>query len=93
MLVFPVKTSKENASVSPLFGKAKYFSFYDGENLKVEANPLEMVLELIGWFKEKEVTDIVIKEMGMNPYKKLKNSNINIYYAGDENCYNEIINL
>ncbi|MGB6327691.1 MAG: NifB/NifX family molybdenum-iron cluster-binding protein [Halarcobacter sp.] len=92
MITFPVKTKKENATVSPLFGKAKYFAFYDGESLQIEANPFDNGSSLIDWFKEKGVDDIVIKEMGTNPYKKLKNTNIDIYYAGDEKITtNEII--
>lgn len=84
MLVFPVKTKKENSAVSPLFGKAKYFAFYDGENLNIEENPFDHGSYLIDWFKEKGVTDVIIKEMGINPYKKLQQTNMNLYYSGDE---------
>lgn len=89
MITFPVKTNKENAAVSPLFGKAKYFAFYDGENLSVEANPFDHGSALINWFKEKGVDEVVIKEMGINPYKKIKNSNIKILYAGDNRVTTE----
>lgn len=84
MITFPVKTNKENSAVSPLFGKAKYFAFYDGKNLSIEENPFSNGSALIDWFKEKGVKDIIIKEMGINPYNKLKQSDINIYYSGDE---------
>ncbi len=84
MITFPVKTNKENAAISPLFGKAKYFAFYDGESLTVEKNPFDHGSEIINWFLDKGIKDIIIKEMGINPYKKIKDTNINIYYAGDD---------
>lgn len=84
MVVFPVKTDKENAAVSPLFGKAKYFAFFDGVSLNVEKNPFDHGSEIIGWFKEKGVKEVIIKEMGINPYRKIQSSNIKIYYAGDD---------
>ncbi|WP_164967758.1 NifB/NifX family molybdenum-iron cluster-binding protein [Halarcobacter bivalviorum] len=83
MITFPVKTNKENAAVSPLFGKAKYFAFYDGENLTIEENTLKHGAPLIDWFLNKGVKDIIIKEMGINPYKKIEATSMNVYYAGD----------
>jgi len=84
MITFPVKTNRENAAVSPLFGKAKYFAFYDGENISIEANPYSNGAAIVDWFKQKGVENLIIKEMGVNPYKKLKQTNINIFYAGDK---------
>lgn len=92
MIAFPVKTDKENSAISPLFGKAKYFAFFDGENLNIEKNPFEHGSELIAWFIQKGVKNIIIKEMGINPYNKIKNSNIGIYYAGEDRITtNEVI--
>ncbi|NVJ52793.1 MAG: NifB/NifX family molybdenum-iron cluster-binding protein [Campylobacteraceae bacterium] len=84
MIVFPVKTNKENSSVSPLFGKAKYFAFYDGEKTTIEANPYNKGSMIIDWFLSKGVDKIVIKEMGIKPFNKLKNTNIKVLYAGDD---------
>ena len=94
MISFPVKTNKENAAVSPLFGKAKYFAFYDGENLTIEENKKEGGSAIIEWFIQKGVNDIIIKEMGINPYKKIQATNMKIYYAGEDRITtNEIIEL
>ena len=84
MTAFPVKTNKENSAISPLFGKAKYFAFYDGENLTIEENTLKHGAPLIDWFLNKGVNDIIIKEMGVTPYNKIQNTSMNIYYAGDD---------
>lgn len=83
MITFPVKTDKENSAISPSFGKAKYFAFYDGQELNVERNPFGNGAQLIAWFKEKGVEKIIIKEMGSNPYKKIKQTNMKVYFAGE----------
>ncbi|XOB63747.1 NifB/NifX family molybdenum-iron cluster-binding protein [Campylobacterota bacterium DY0563] len=103
MITFPVKTDKENAAVSPLFGKAKYFAFYDGKELRVEKNPYEKGSQLVNWFLEKGVDKIVIKEMGSKPFNKVIQTNIKVLFAGegrvttsdvikgfDENLLNEL---
>ncbi len=84
MTAFPVKTNKENSAISPLFGKAKYFAFYDGENLSIEENLCNGGGQVVDWFIQKGVDKMVIKEMGIKPYKKTQNSNIKIFYSGDE---------
>jgi predicted Fe-Mo cluster-binding NifX family protein len=89
MITFPVKTNKENAAVSPLFGKAKYFAFYDGIDLTIEENTKEGGTAIVAWLVEKGVTDIIVKEMGNNPYQKILATNMNIYYAGDDRVTSE----
>lgn len=84
MTVFPVKTNKENSAISPLFGKAKYFAFYDGKNLSIEENLCDGGGQVIEWFIKRGVNNIIIKEMGIKPYKKTQNSNIKIFHSGDE---------
>ncbi|WP_164968977.1 NifB/NifX family molybdenum-iron cluster-binding protein [Arcobacter sp. CECT 8989] len=84
MIVFPVKTDKENSNISPLFGKAKYFAFYDGETVKIEANPYNKGSMIIDWFLSRGVRIVIIKEMGNTPYKKIKDTDIDILYAGEK---------
>lgn len=89
MIVFPLKTNKKDSAISPLFGKAKYFAFYDGKSLQIEKNELNSGSKLIDWFISKNVDKIVIKEMGSSPYEKIKKTNIKIFYAGDERITSE----
>ena len=84
MLAVAVKTGKENTAVSPLFGKAKYFAFYDGKNITIEKNEQEGGAAVIQWFAQKGVDTIIVKEMGSNPYNALQKYNIKLLYAGDE---------
>lgn len=84
MITFPLKTNKENAAVSPLFGKAKFFAFFDGKNLSIEANPYERGSKLINWFNEKGVDTIVMKEMGDRPFEAISKTPIKVLYAGND---------
>lgn len=84
MLAVAVKTGKENTAVSPLFGKAKFFAFYDGNNITIEKNEVGDGKAVIDWFVQKGVDTIIVKEMGSNPYKALQKYNIKLLYAGDE---------
>jgi predicted Fe-Mo cluster-binding NifX family protein len=92
MITFPVKTDKENAAVSPLFGKAKYFAFYDGKSITVEKNPYERGSRLADWFLQKGVDTIIIKEIGSKPFNKIIQTNIKILSSGNERITtNEVI--
>lgn len=84
MLAVAVKTDKENTAVSPLFGKAKYFAFYDGETITIEKNDVGDGIAVINWFVQKGVDTIIVKEMGSNPYRALQKHNVKLLYAGDE---------
>ncbi|WP_345976414.1 NifB/NifX family molybdenum-iron cluster-binding protein [Sulfurimonas sp. HSL3-7] len=84
MLAVAVKTDKENTAVSPLFGKAKFFAFYDGKNITIEKNEVGDGIAVINWFAQKGVDTIIVKEMGSNPYKALQNYHMKLLYAGDE---------
>ena len=84
MLAVAVKTDKENTAVSPLFGKAKFFAFYDGKNITIEKNEVGDGIAVINWFAQKGVDTIIVKEMGSNPYKALQKYNMKLLYAGDE---------
>lgn len=84
MLAVAVKTDKDNTAVSPLFGKAKFFAFYDGKTITIEKNEVQDGIAVINWFIQKGVDTIIVKEMGSNPYKALKKQDIKLLYAGDE---------
>jgi predicted Fe-Mo cluster-binding NifX family protein len=84
MIAFPVKTNKANPALSPLFGKSKYFAFYDGKTLNIEKNEQEGGCKVIQWLKDKEVDSIVLQEIGKRPYEKAKEFNMQLFYSGDE---------
>jgi len=83
MFVAPLKTNKLQSAISPLFGKAKYFAFVDGDKIEIKENKLKHGNALIEWFLEENIKDIVIKEMGASPYETIKKNGLNLLYAGD----------
>ncbi len=92
MTIFPVDSVSENSIISTSLEKAKYFVVYNKNSIKIEPNPSTYGVELLQWLDDKGVCSIIIKEMEVNPYNKLKNSRIKIYHVGDElKNINEII--
>lgn len=92
MTIFPVDSVNENSIISTSLEKSKYFVIYDKNSIKIEPNPSTYGVELLQWLNDKGVSSIIIKEMEINPYNKLKNSRIKIYYVGNEvKKINEII--
>jgi len=84
MLAVALKTEKPNSAVSPLFGKAKFFAFYDGHDLKIEKNENKGGVAVVNWLAAHGVDTLVIKEMGSSPYSEVKKRGMKILYAGDE---------
>ncbi|PHO11473.1 dinitrogenase [Malaciobacter marinus] len=83
MYAFPLKTAKENSAVAPSFCKAKYFAFYDGENLNIKRNENTCGRSVMQWLLENNVKKLIIKDIGRNPYKLAQKNNFEFYYAGD----------
>ena len=84
MLAVAVKTDRENTAVSPLFGKAKFFAFYDGKTISIEKNESKGGTAVIEWFAQKGVETIIVNQMGNSPYKALQKHGMKLLYAGDE---------
>ena len=84
MLAVAVKTEKVNSAVSPLFGKAKYFAFYDGQGVTIEKNEIKGGVAVVNWLAQRGVNTLIIKEMGSSPYVEVQKRGIKLLYAGDE---------
>lgn len=85
-IAIPVKTNKENPVVSPLFGKAKWFAFIEEDGkVTIESNPIPDGQAVIRWFIDKNVDIVIMQEMGINPYRKIKeHGGIRLYHSGFE---------
>lgn len=85
MIAVPVKTNKDNPAVAPLFGKAKWFAFVDNGKITIEENLCDGGRAVAEWLKSKGTDKLIIQEMGINPYQKIKAYNdIVIYHSGFE---------
>lgn len=84
MLAVAIKTDKVNSAISPLFGKAKFFAFYDGQGVSIEKNEKQGGVAVVNWLAQRGVDTLIIKEMGSSPYTEVKKRGIKLLYAGDE---------
>ena len=84
MIAIPVKTNKENAAVSTLFGKAKYFAFIENNKIEILKNEQMGGKAVANWLKSKNVDTLITSHMGEKPFETLLNNGLKVYFAGDE---------
>ena len=85
-IAIPLKTNKEDSSITPVFGKAKWFAFVEDGKITINKNEASNGAGVIEWLLKSNITSIIIKNMSKPPYQMAKKSGqINIYYAGGEN--------
>jgi len=84
-IAIPVKTDRENPAVAPLFGKAKWFAFVEGEKITIERNNADGGQAVIAWLVQSGVDTIIMQEMGATPYEMIKaQGGIALYHSGFE---------
>ena len=77
--------NKENAPVSPLFGKAKWFAIVEDGQVNIVENPAKGGQAVIEWLAHINVDTIILQEMGKSPYAKVQSyGNITLYHTGFE---------
>lgn len=82
-IAVPVKTDRENPAVSPLFGKAKYFAFVEGDRVEIKTPPVRNGRGIAEWLLNEGVDTLIMQEMGHAPYEMIKNSGkIKVYHSG-----------
>ncbi len=92
-LAIPVKMNKENPPVAPLFGKAKWFAIVQGDKVQILPNNQSGGQAVIEWLYEMGVDAILIQEMGLSPYEKVKAlGSMAIYHTGfDRILLNDVL--
>ncbi len=84
-IAIPVKTNKDNPILSPLFGKAKWFAFVEGDSVRIEKNETQGGIRVVDWLLEEKIDALIIAHMGNSPYTYFKEgSDVSIFYAGEE---------
>jgi len=84
-IAIPVKMNKENAPLSPLFGKAKWFAIVEDGTVKFAENLQEGGKSVIKWLLSQEIDTIIFQEMGNTPYAMIKEAgSVNLFHAGYE---------
>ena len=83
MIAVPVKTNKENAPVSTLFGKSKWFAFIDKNGVvSIEPNKVEGGRKVVESLVSKGVNTLVFHNMGANPFISLQKKGIDCFHNG-----------
>ncbi|WP_051906918.1 MULTISPECIES: NifB/NifX family molybdenum-iron cluster-binding protein [unclassified Sulfurospirillum] len=83
MIAVAVKTDKEKGVLSPLFGKAKFFSIIDDAgNITTHANAEEGGMKVARWLQSLGVTSLIANHLGEKPFHALQGAGIKIYFAG-----------
>jgi predicted Fe-Mo cluster-binding NifX family protein len=92
-IAIPIKTNKENSTVAPLFGKAKWFAFVEDGKINIEKNESQGGANVVEWLLRYGVSSLIIQKMSNPPYQIItKDERITIFYAGDERIeLNELI--
>ena len=84
-LAIPVKMNRENPPVAPLFGKAKWFAIVEDDTIDIVPNHQSGGRAVIEWLNDMNVDALLIQEMGVSPYNKIKEyGSMAIYHAGFE---------
>lgn len=85
-LAIPVKLNRENPPVAPLFGKAKWFAIVEnGEVFSIIPNNQSGGQRVIELLHEMKIDAILIQEMGISPYEKIKKyGDMTLYHTGFE---------
>ena len=82
-IAIPVKTSNDDPAVSPLFGKAKFFAFVDGDKISIEKNEEQSGSAIVGKFIDKGIETVVVQHLGYSPFEMLQEAKIDVFYAGE----------
>ncbi len=84
-LAIPVKMNKENPAIAPLFGKAKWFAIIKDGEVMIIPNNQSGGQAVIEWLYEMKVDALLIQEMGISPYEKVKeHGSMALYHTGFE---------
>jgi len=84
-LAIPIKMNKENSAIAPLFGKAKWFAIVENDNISIIPNNQSGGIAVIELFHEMKIDALLIQEMGVSPYAKVKEyGDITLYHTGFE---------
>lgn len=84
MIAIPIKMGKEESAVAPLFGKAKYFAIANKGVIRIVKNEKLGGNQVAIWLQSLGVKKVIVQHMGINPFHKLQNLQIDVYFAGEE---------
>jgi len=92
-LAIPIKMNKEDSAIAPLFGKAKWFAIVNDDKIDIFPNNQSGGQAVIEWLSEMKIDALLIQEMGVSPYAKVKELGLMLYHTGFERILlSEVLN-
>ncbi len=82
-IAMPVKTAKQDAAISPLFGHAKYFAFVQDGEVEIKQNPHDGGTAVVEWLLEEGVDMVITQHIGLRPFVLLARNDVRCYYPGE----------
>ena len=82
-VAIPVKFNRTDSPISPLFGHAKWFAFWDGEKIAIEKNPFNGGMDVVRWLLQGGVDSIITQHIGYKPFLAMQEAGVKLYYPGD----------
>ena len=84
-IAIPIKLNREDSAIAPLFGKAKWFAIVEDGALTIIPNNQSGGQAVIELFYEMKIDALLIQEMGITPYEKVKEyGTMTLYHTGFE---------
>ena len=80
-----IEVNSKDTLLSSRFGNAKYYAFFDGQNLNIEKNNNKGGASLLKWLQEKGVSHLLLKEEGKIPCAWKQEHNITLLYPSHQN--------
>jgi len=85
MFAAPLKSNNNDAAITTVFGKAKWFGIYNPADNSMKVIPhTEQGAAIIGKLKEEGVTVILTKHLGPRPLQIVHEMGMKLFYPGDE---------
>ncbi|MBD3840281.1 MAG: hypothetical protein IE909_00095 [Campylobacterales bacterium] len=91
MVAIPVSTLGKNPIIADYFGKSKWFAFFNEGTISFEKNKFTNGCEIVDWLCEQGVKKAVVSHIGLNPFLKLKDKEIECLHVNNTNTLREIL--
>ena len=82
-VAMPVKTSKDDTAISPLFGHAKYFAFVESGEKTIVKNPRDGGVAVVEWLLDEGVDIVITQHIGLKPFILLAQNGVQCFYPGE----------
>ena len=85
MFAAPLKSNNNDAAITTVFGKAKWFGIYNPADNSMKVVPhTEQGAAILAKLKEEGVTTILTKHLGGHPLQIAQDMGMKLFYPGDE---------